>query len=204
MKCLSCGTLSFTDRLIGGTGTGTISLTGNIMVGACPKCGGDCQVVDGQYELTGGVVTAFRALSRTSLEGMRDTLRASQRGDITPDAATAEVAAISPEVAAIIDAFQNQRQWTSPVIVTVLISIVTALLTWMALHPDKTLTEADHEALQHDVRQAIEQAQPAPSPRPPSASPPVSKPKPPSASTKPKRKKRPPKTHGKNKKRKRR
>jgi hypothetical protein len=153
----------FTPNVIGGDGSGTFRISGSILTGACPNCGDDMRIVDGVYDLAEGVVTAFRALGRDELERMRDVLASSQSGTIEPARATRTVAAISPDVGALIEAMQNQRQWTAPAIVSTLLAVITVLLAWLALNPHQTLSEADHKALQRDIRTAIEQVVP-PSP----------------------------------------
>lgn len=198
-QCETCGSVGSVANLIGGSGS-NITLSNVRAVGACRVCGGTMRVFDGVYDLTDDVVSAFRGLTRDDLYSMRDTLRQSKAGQVTPEAATEQVATISPEVAAIVSALQAQNRWNAADIVQVLLAVIALVLPFV-MKPETTLTDADREALQRDVRQVIEQAQPTP--RPVRAAPPaIKRTSPPSA--KPTRKKRPPKTYGKAKKKRRR
>jgi hypothetical protein len=169
--------------------------------GACPKCGGDMKVIDGTYNITNGVVTAFRALDAAQLRDMQTVLRDSRAGKLTAEAATEQAAAISPDMAALVAALQQQSRWSSAVIVQTLLAALAVVLAWMALHQASTLTDADHKVLQRDIQNAIQQIDPKPSPGVPvlrdrsSVAPDQSAPK---AKTKP-RKKRPSKTYGSHK-----
>ncbi|HEX4344614.1 MAG TPA: hypothetical protein VHZ31_03535 [Solirubrobacteraceae bacterium] len=102
----------------------------------------------------------------------------------------------------------QQSQWTAPVIVNMLLAALAIVLAWTTLHQHSTLTDTDHEALQHDIRSAIESVQP-PTPAttttslgPRGVTP--SQPPTPSHDAVARRKKRPGKTVGKHKRRRRR
>lgn len=102
----------------------------------------------------------------------------------------------------------SSAKWNASDIVNALLQVIAIVLAWMALHQAPTLTEADHEALQHDISTAIEAVQPAAPAVPalpprttlitPPASPQADVPTQGNTAPKPKRK-RPGKTVGKNK-----
>jgi hypothetical protein len=196
--------MGFTSNLIGGDGSVTNLQMTNVKLGAaCPTCGSDMRVIDGTYNITNGVVTAFRALGADQLKDMQTILQDGRAGKLTAEAATERAASISPDVAALITALQQQPQWTAPVIVNALLAALAVVLAWMALHQANTLTETDHAALEHDIQSAIERVEPTPhidlplvneqslASRNRDASETKSKP----------RRKRPPKTYGRDKKR---
>jgi hypothetical protein len=163
------------------------------------------KVIDGTYDFAGGVMTAFRQLDASQLRDVESLLRQGRAGELDHVDLAAKVAAISPELGAVMQQVQRQPQWTLPVVLTVLLTALQVVLAWMALHQQTTLTDSDHEALQHDVREAIESVQPVtpPAPNVTAPAPPI-----PAGATanraghveaKPKRKKRPGKTVGKHK-----
>lgn len=140
VKCVRCGETGFSSNLIGGDGSVTnLQMTNVTLGGACPKCGGDMRVIDGTYNITNGVVTAFRALGATQLKDMQSILRGSRAGKLTAEAATEQAAAISPDMAALVAALQRQPQWTAPVIVNTLLAVLAVVLAWMALHQTSAL-----------------------------------------------------------------
>jgi hypothetical protein len=204
VKCVRCGETGFTPNLIGGDGSVTNLQMSNVTLGgACPKCGGDMKVIDGSYNITNGVVTAFRALDATQLKDMQAILQGSREGKLTAEAATEQAAAISPDMAALVAALQRQPQWTAPVIVNTLLAVLAVVLAWMALHQASSLTNADHAALEHDIQTAIQRVEPKAQfdlPRVYGQVPASHDQRDPPAAQAKSRRKRPPKTYGRNKK----
>ena len=214
---MNCGFLGTTPpNFIGGDNATGITFQNVTIGGGCPRCGGDMKVVDGTYDFAGGVMTAFRQLDAAQLRDVESLLRQGRAGELDQDQLASQVAAISPELGAVMRQVQRQPQWTSPVVIQVLLAALAVVLTWMTLHQQSTLTASDHEALQHDIREAIESVQPTP-PAPPARSPRATSLRPPApppthaspadqarANPTQKRKKRPGKIVGKHKAKKRR
>jgi hypothetical protein len=103
--------MGFTSNLIGGDGSVTNLQMTNVTLGAaCPKCGSDMKVIDGTYDITNVVVTAFRALGADQLKDMQTILQNSRAGKLTAKAATEQAAAISPDAAALIAAYGQDKK----------------------------------------------------------------------------------------------
>lgn len=212
--CMNCGFVGTTPpNFIGGDNATNITFKDVTIGGGCPRCGGDMKVIDGTYDFTGGVMTAFRQLDTDQLRKVESLLRQGRSGQLNQAEVAAQVAAISPALGTVIHQAQRHPQWTLPILITVLLTALQVVLAWMALHQQSTLTESDHDALQHDIREAIEAVQPAaPAPLPPAHIAPSAPARPAAGSpvesgqaeVKPKRKKRPGKTVGKHKRTKRR
>jgi hypothetical protein len=189
---LGCGAEGTTSKLIGGDNASGVTLSNVTLGSACPRCGGDMKVIDGTYSFADGVMTAFRRLDAESLREVESVLRQRQRGDVELAAAIAQVSAVSSELGGLMERMSRQPQWTAPVVVNTLLAVIAVVLAWMALNSRTTLTDADHEALRHDISTAIEQTRSAA--KPPQAA---------RRQASPKRAKRPGKTHGKQKRRRR-
>lgn len=155
IKCVRCGAVGTTSRLIGGSGSGNFTLENVTLVGACPLCGGDMKPPDGTYEFEGGILTALRQLQPDQLRQVEHVLRRAANREIAPEKAASEVTTVAPELAAVLARLASDKQ--TLVWVQTLLAAVAVILAWMALHHN-TLTAADHRRLERDVRTAIEQA----------------------------------------------
>ena len=204
IKCVRCGAVGTTSRLIGGSGSGNFTLENVTLVGACPLCGGDMKPPDGTYEFEGGILTALSQLQPDQLRQVEHVLRRAANREIAPEEAASEVTSVAPELAAVLARLAPDKQ--TLVWVQTLLAAIAVILAWMALHHN-TLTAADHHGLERGVRTAIEQAHaPAmPVSSPASASAVAAAPHQPStARSRSPSPKRPSKTFGKSKRKKRR
>jgi hypothetical protein len=154
VRCTRCGAVGTSSNLIGGDGSGSITLTDVTLVGGCPVCGGDMKPPDGTYEFEKGMLTALRTVEPARLRQVRDVLRQATEEQITPDLAAEQVAAVAPELSALLARLPHDK--SSLVWVQTLLAALTVVLAWMALHQN-AFTETDHELLQRDIRTAIEQ-----------------------------------------------
>ena len=109
---------------------------------------------DGTYEFENGILTALRAIDPARLRQVRDVLREATREQITPEHAAKQVITVAPELQAVLARLADNK--ASLVWVQTLLTALGVVLSWMALH-NNTLKRADHEALQRDIRTAIEQ-----------------------------------------------
>ena len=206
VSCVRCGAVGTTSRLIGGSGSGSVTFENVRLEGACPLCGGDMKPPDGTYEFEGGILTALRQLPADRLRQVEQVLRQAANCEIAPEEAASEVTSVAPELAGLLARLGADKQ--TLVWVQTLLAAITVILTWMALHHD-TLTETDHRGLERDMRIAIEQAH-APAMSKSALTPRASTVTPaPGQGSKPRqgsssRKKRPSKTYGKSKRKKRR
>lgn len=198
VRCKRCGLRGTTPNLIGGDNVTNLTLEGVTVVGGCPRCGGDLEAVPGTYSFSRGVMTAFRALDASNLGRVEAILRDSRSGGVTADQATEQVAAVAPELRALVEQLRQQRGWSSSTIVLVLLAVL-AIVVPLVTKGD-SLTEHDNEAIQHDIEQAIERVVPTEPLNPPAGTR-VRTPEPRSGSV---RRKRPPKRHGQGKRRRRR
>jgi hypothetical protein len=110
---------------------GGITLRNVTMGNACPRCGGDMRVIDGTYDFTDGVITAFRQLDAASLREVESVLRQRKRGDVELAAAIAQVSAVSSELGGLMERMSRQPQWTAPFVVNTL-TVIAIVLAWMA------------------------------------------------------------------------
>ncbi|MFZ1155253.1 MAG: hypothetical protein WAN93_10145 [Solirubrobacteraceae bacterium] len=154
VRCTRCGAVGTSSNLIGGDGSGSITLTDVTLVGGCPVCGDDMKPPDGTYEFEKGMLTALRTVEPARLRQVRDVLRQATEAQITPDLAAEQVAAVAPELSALLARLPHDK--SSLVWVQTLLAALTVVLAWMALHQN-AFTETDHELLQRDIRTAIEQ-----------------------------------------------
>lgn len=195
VRCTRCGAVGTTSNLIGGDGSGSVTLNDVTLVGACPICGGDMKPPDGSYEFENGILTALRRIDSNRLHQVRDVLRQATEAQITPDHAAEQVVAVAPELSVLLARLPQDK--SSLVWVQTLLAALSVVLAWMALHQNSG-KEADDKALQQEIRAAIEQVhrQDAPtlrlSSRMTASRPKTNRPPRPSK----KRKKRPAKRHG--------
>jgi hypothetical protein len=202
VSCVRCGAVGTTSNLIGGDGSGSITLKNVTLVGSCPICGGDMKPPDGSYEFENGILTALRRIDPHRLRQVRDVLRQATEEQITPDHAAEQVVAVAPELSALLARLPQDK--SSLAWVQTLLAALTVVLAWMALQQNAT-TETDDRLLQQEIRTAIEQIHKPSPPILPSGHT-IITPQPKNIASFPprKRKKRPAKSYGASKRRKRR
>jgi hypothetical protein len=193
VRCISCGATGTTSRLIGGDGSGAITLENVTLGAACPVCGGDMKPPDATYEFENGILKTLRLLDRSTLQQVQGILQDASEQKLSAEAATAQVLEQAPQLEGVLTQLPKQATIWIPI----LLQVITVVLAWMALQRTDGLTTADNAELQHDIRAAIEQVHHDYMPT-------VKTKLPPSKESKPrsKRQKRP-KTYGQQKKKKR-
>jgi hypothetical protein len=100
--CNNCGTLFATESLLGGDWR-QVSFK-NVGFGPCPVCAGTGQVLDGTYDLIGDTIRVLSApeWSLERLGWLQERIAAARAGLVAPEAVVDEVAAASPELAALV------------------------------------------------------------------------------------------------------
>jgi hypothetical protein len=129
-RCSNCG-FAFQSRAIKVVGSGNVIMQGNQE--SCPRCGALTAIEDGEYTFVNGVLSAFRAVNRESIERFREIIVAAEAGTISPEAAAAQAGQIHTHFAALVtQAFKLG-------IPALLIAIVALYLQWAANH-DSAIT----------------------------------------------------------------
>lgn len=160
----ACRTVWATGGFIGGSGATNISMTGN-KVGPCPNCGGMGSVPDGVYNLVNDaleVVSTSGGLTKEALQRLMASLRQASETHESRDAFGERVAAETPDLAPVINAFLQQStsgNWEQHLVTLLaILAVLFSYLHWQ--HPQQPEgappRPADAKQIADEVLQELE------------------------------------------------
>jgi hypothetical protein len=187
--CDNCGTLFVADNFIGGDAR-EVSFK-NVGFGPCPVCGQAGHVLDGTFDFIGDTIKVLSApeWSAEKLAWLGQRIEAARAGTVSADQVIDEVSATAPELETLIQQLLRQG-WSA-------IKVLAVLLTLIGFAEQKLDPPANKAAVEVATENALRRLEQHPIA--PTTSPPKARPQ-----DRPTRRPKAKKTHGKNKKRKKR
>ncbi len=160
-RCLSpkCGYVFEMANMFGGSGTiANLHMEGNSTT--CPRCGSNASLGDGVYEYSDGVLKLKHGppLTRAMIDGLAGIARAAKAKTIETEELLAEIADVSPDLAAKL----RERGLGYFVIVLVLIWLIKSVSLNITVDVNKLIEQARGAASENSTPSVLEMPLPAP------------------------------------------